>query len=165
MTVSDGRVYTEVREIHVPPAKRILNMEVVASAPEYKPGQHAKITVKLTDSAGKPYVGSIVLSIFDKSVEYISGGSNVADIKEFFWKWRREHRPYFETNLDRWFNNLVPHRPEGYGEPRRVRRAVADESTHCTDDIAGQGSRNRRREIVCAWALHGNGSRWPPRCP
>ncbi len=68
--------------------------------------------MKLTDAAGKPFVGSTVLSIFDKSVEYISGGSNVADIKEFFWKWRREHRPYVETNLDRWFANLVAARPE-----------------------------------------------------
>ena len=63
-----------------------------------------------------------MLSIYDKSVEYISGGSNVADIKEFFWKWRRQHRPYSETNLDRWFANLVAARPEGDGEPRRLRR-------------------------------------------
>jgi alpha-2-macroglobulin len=106
-TVSDGRVHTEVCEIHVPPVKRILNMEVFPSAETYKPGQHAKITVKLTDSAGKPFVGSTVLSIFDKSLEYISGGSNVSDIKAFFWKWRREHRPFLETNLDRWFTNLI----------------------------------------------------------
>src|SRR5262249_34842495 len=107
-TVADGRIYTEVREIHVPPVKRVLNMEVTSSAPEYKPGQHAKITVKVTDSDGKPYVGSTVLSIFDKSVEYISGGSNVGDIKEFFWKWQRQHRPFVETNLERSFANLVP---------------------------------------------------------
>jgi uncharacterized protein YfaS (alpha-2-macroglobulin family) len=107
-TVAGGRVYTEVREIHVPPVKRILNMEVTTSAPEFKPGQHAKVTVKLTDSDGKPYVGSAVLSVFDKSVEYISGGSNVGDIKEFFWKWRRQHRPSSETNLERTFANLVP---------------------------------------------------------
>ena len=65
-TVSDGHVYTEVKEIHIPPAKRVLNMEVVTSAPEYKPGQHAKVTVKLTDTDGKPYIGSTVLSIFDR---------------------------------------------------------------------------------------------------
>jgi uncharacterized protein YfaS (alpha-2-macroglobulin family) len=111
-TISAGRIHTQVREIHVPPARRILNMEVVASAPEYKPGQHAKVTVKLTDSEGKPYVGSTVLSIFDKSVEYISGGSNVANIKEFFWKWRRQHRPYVETNLERMFANLAPPRKD-----------------------------------------------------
>ncbi len=34
-------------------------------------------SVKLTDADGKPFVGSTVLSIYDKSVEYISGGSNV----------------------------------------------------------------------------------------
>jgi uncharacterized protein YfaS (alpha-2-macroglobulin family) len=118
-TISDGRVHTQVCEIHVPPAQRVLNMEVVPSAVEFKPGQHAKITVKLTDSAGKPYVGSAVLSIFDKSLEYISGGSNVADIKEFFWKWRREHRSIIENNLERWFTNLVPAKkddPIGQGE-------------------------------------------------
>ncbi|HEX4413530.1 MAG TPA: MG2 domain-containing protein [Lacipirellulaceae bacterium] len=112
VSVSEGRVRTEVCEIHVPPAKRILNMEVVPSAASFKPGQHAKITVKLTDAAGKPYVGSTVISVFDKSVEYISGGSNVGDIKAFFWKWRRQHRPYLETNLDHWFTNLaIPGQP------------------------------------------------------
>lgn len=108
VTVSAARIHTEVREIHVPPAKRILNVEVVPSASEYKPGQQAKLTLKLSDEAGQPFVGSTVLSIFDKSLEYISGGSNVADIKEFFWKWQRHHRPHLETNLERWFANLVP---------------------------------------------------------
>jgi uncharacterized protein YfaS (alpha-2-macroglobulin family) len=108
VTVAGGRVHTELREIHVPPAKRILNVEVIPSAETYKPGEHAKVTLKLTDEAGKPFVGSTVLSIFDKSLEYISGGTNVADIKQFFWKWKRNHRPFLETNLQRWFANLVP---------------------------------------------------------
>jgi uncharacterized protein YfaS (alpha-2-macroglobulin family) len=108
VTVSDGKVHTEVREIHVPPANRVLNIEVLPSAAEYRPREHANVTLKLTDATGEPYVGSTVLSIFDKSLEYISGGSNVPDIKDFFWKWRRHHRPYLETNLERWFANLVP---------------------------------------------------------
>jgi uncharacterized protein YfaS (alpha-2-macroglobulin family) len=108
VSIGGARVHTEVCEIHVPPAKRILNVEVVPSADAYKPGQRAKVTVKLSDEAGQPFVGSSVLSVFDKSVEYISGGTNVADIKEFFWKWRRAHRPYLETSLNRWFTNMVP---------------------------------------------------------
>jgi hypothetical protein len=59
---------------------------------EFKPGQKAKVKVKLTDFAGKPFVGTTVVAIYDKALEYISGGSNVPDIKEFFWKWRR-HQP------------------------------------------------------------------------
>jgi hypothetical protein len=108
VTISNGKVHTEVREIHVPPAKRVLNLELVPSATEYRPRERAKVQLKLTDENGKPFVGSTVLSIFDISLEYISGGSNVPEIKEFFWKWRREHRPYLETNLERWFTNLIP---------------------------------------------------------
>ncbi|MCC7474555.1 MAG: alpha-2-macroglobulin [Pirellulales bacterium] len=106
MTVTDGRVFTETREIRVPPASRILNMEVQPSAKEFKPGEKAKVTLKLTDEAGKPFLGSTVVSIYDKSLDYISGGSNVGDMKEFFWKWRRDHHPASETNLQRTFGNL-----------------------------------------------------------
>ena len=45
--------------------------------------------------------GSAVVSIYDKSVEYISGGSNTPDIRKFFWEWRRHHQPRTETSLAR----------------------------------------------------------------
>lgn len=99
VTVADARVHQEVREIVVPPEKRVLNVAVQPSQDEYKPGAPAKVQVKLTDAAGQPFVGSTVLSIYDKSVEYISGGSNVPEIKEFFWKWRRHHHPQTESSL------------------------------------------------------------------
>ena len=72
--------------------------------------------IKLTDFAGKPFVGSTVVAIYDKSVEYISGGSNVPEIKEFFWKWRRQHYPQTESSLGRWFQNLVPPNTIGMGD-------------------------------------------------
>ncbi len=108
VTISDARVHTQVCNIHVPPAKRILNVDLVPSADVYQPGQHATVKLKLTDELGKPFVGNTVLSIYDKSVEYISGGSNVPNIKEFFWKWLRQHQPYDESSLDRWSVNLTP---------------------------------------------------------
>jgi uncharacterized protein YfaS (alpha-2-macroglobulin family) len=129
VTVAGGRVHTEVREIHVPPAKRIINVEVKPSAESYKPREKAKVALKLTDESGKPFVGSTVLSVFDKSLEYISGGSNVADIKEFFWKWRREHRPYLETNLERWFQNLVLPQDDAMGPLGVFGDTVADDES------------------------------------
>ncbi len=107
MTVADGKVHTEVREIVVPPEKRILNVEIEPSAQAYKPGQKAKVKLKLTELNGEAYSGSAVVSIYDKSVEYISGGTNVPEIKEFFWKWRRHHHPHTEHNLAWWFGNLT----------------------------------------------------------
>src|ERR1022692_35644 len=61
----------------------------------------------MTDETGKPFSGSTVVSIYDKSVEYISGGSNVPEIKEHFWKWRRHHYPRTESSLQHWYGNLL----------------------------------------------------------
>lgn len=102
VTVHGGRMHETVREIYVPPADRVINVEVVPSAETFKPGQKAKVQLKLTDTQGNAFVGSTVLAVYDKSLEYISGGTNVPEIKEFFWKWRRSHRPQSETNLGRY---------------------------------------------------------------
>lgn len=106
LTIHDGKVHSEIREIVVPPEKRIINVEVLANKQEYLPGEKATMKVKLTDLLGKPFIGSTVLTMYDKSVEYISGGSNVPEIKEFFWKWRRHHQPRTESSLQHWFNNI-----------------------------------------------------------
>jgi uncharacterized protein YfaS (alpha-2-macroglobulin family) len=139
VTISGARVHTEVREIHVPPAKRVLNVAVVPSAETYKPGERAKVTVKLLDEAGEPFVGSTVLSVFDKSLEYISSGTNVQDIKEFFWKWRRQHRPFLETSLNRWFANLVPP-----GQKVMESLGVFGDTVADQDDLLAVGQSPRR---------------------
>ncbi|HEV3261788.1 MAG TPA: MG2 domain-containing protein, partial [Gemmataceae bacterium] len=107
VTVANGAVHAETREVIVPPEKRVLNVTVLPSQPEYRPGQKAAVKVKLTDFFGKPFAGSTVLTVYDKSVEYIAGGSNVPEIREFFWKWRRNHYPQTESSLDRMFANLL----------------------------------------------------------
>jgi uncharacterized protein YfaS (alpha-2-macroglobulin family) len=107
MTISAGKVYSEVKEIIVPPESRVLDVAVQPSAENFRPGQKAKVQLKLTDFNGKPFIGSTVVAVYDKAVEYVSGGSNVQNIKEFFWKWRRSHSPAAETTLGRNFANLA----------------------------------------------------------
>ena len=92
------------------------------SAQTYKPGQKAKVKVKLTGPDGKPFVGSTVLTVYDKAVEYISGGSNVPEIKEFFWKWKRTHYPQTESSLDRWFRQPGQTERDRHAGPGRLRR-------------------------------------------
>jgi uncharacterized protein YfaS (alpha-2-macroglobulin family) len=112
VTIADGKVFSETKEIVVPPEKRVLNVEVLPSKEEYKPGEKGKVRVRLTDASGENFQGSTVLTMYDKSVEYISGGSNVEDIKEFFWKWRRQHHPQRQDSLVRWSDNLtLPGKP------------------------------------------------------
>ena len=160
VTVADGRVYTETKEIVVPPEKRVLNVEVIPSklpspsgrgaggegdsnqqadgphpnplpkgegTSEFRPGEKARVKIKLTDMNGRPFVGSTVVSIYDKSVEYISGGSNVADIKEFFWKWRRHHNPQTQSSLGRRFGNMTKPKAIGMSDLGAFGGTVADE--------------------------------------
>ena len=107
LTVSDAKIHTVAKEVVVPPEKRVLNVEVEPSSERYKPGEEATVSVRVTDHDGEPFVGSTVLSVYDKSVEYISGGSNVPEIREFFWKWRRSHNPNTHSSLNRWSGNLI----------------------------------------------------------
>ena len=107
MTVSDGKLHSRVRQVFVPPEKRVINVAVTPSAKEYLPGAPATLDVSLTDAAGKPFSGSLVLTMYDKSVEYISGGSNVAGIRKHFWNFRRSHYPRTISNLTRSNGNLV----------------------------------------------------------
>lgn len=108
ITVSDGKVHSETKEIIVPPEKRVVNVDVLPSAATLQPGEEASIQLRLTNFAGKPVVGSTVVSVYDKSVESITGGSNIGDIREFFWKWRRRHQASTVSSLDRYFHNRPP---------------------------------------------------------
>jgi uncharacterized protein YfaS (alpha-2-macroglobulin family) len=127
VTVANGQVHSEVREVIVPPEKRVVNVEVLPSAKEYKPGEKATVKVKLTDLNGKPFVGSTAVSMYDKSVEYISGGSNVPEIKEFFWKWRRHHYPQTETSLNHYLGNLLRNNERGMSNLGVFGEQVVDE--------------------------------------
>src|SRR5207344_1523639 len=77
LTVADGTVHDEAREIAIPPESRIAQIEIEPSQTIYKPGQNANVKLKLTGHDGKPFLGSSVVTVYDKAVEYISGGSNV----------------------------------------------------------------------------------------
>ncbi|MEX1224095.1 MAG: alpha-2-macroglobulin family protein, partial [Pirellulales bacterium] len=87
-----------------------------------------KVKLKLTDYDGAPLAnGSTVVAVYDKSLEYISGGSNVPDIKEFFWSWKRHHHANTEHSLARSEGNLtLPNKP-GMGDLGVFGRTIVEE--------------------------------------
>ena len=96
--IGSGKLHREVLEIFVPPAKKVLKAELESDKESYRPGEKAEFRLKVVDAEGEPVSASTVLTAYDRSLEYISGGSNVPDIAEFFWKWRRSHNPRETTN-------------------------------------------------------------------
>jgi uncharacterized protein YfaS (alpha-2-macroglobulin family) len=98
-TVSEARVHQVTRQIIVPPKKRIATVELMPDAETYLPGQGSKVKVRVKDADGKPFTGQVVLTAYDKALEYISGGSNQQDIRPFFWGWKRSHYPQVADSL------------------------------------------------------------------
>jgi uncharacterized protein YfaS (alpha-2-macroglobulin family) len=98
-TVSDAKVHQVTRQIVVPPKKRIATVELMPDAETYLPGQGSKVKVRVKDAEGKPFTGQVVLTAYDKALEYISGGSNQEDIRPFFWGWKRSHYPQVADSL------------------------------------------------------------------
>ncbi len=106
VTVFNGQVFTEVEEIAVPPQQRLLNVELLPQKTSYKPGEQAQMQVRLTDLAGKPFVGSTVISVYDEALDYIAAQER-QNITAFFWKWRRSHNPNTQHSARRRFSNMT----------------------------------------------------------
>lgn len=100
VTIRDCKIHSTIREVIVPPENKTLNVEIITDLTKYKPGQESNVKIKVTDINKKPFVGSLAISVYDKAIEYISGGSNVSNIKEFFWKWRKQHNLNNRSNLE-----------------------------------------------------------------
>lgn len=98
LTIADGRIHSEMREIIVPPEKKVANVEVLPSAEKYRPGDEATVKLKLTDVDGKPFIGNTVLSVYDASLEYIAA-SSIPEIRSFFWNVRRHHNVQIQSTL------------------------------------------------------------------
>ncbi|WP_197528931.1 alpha-2-macroglobulin family protein [Aeoliella mucimassa] len=128
VTISNGKVHTVVKQVVVPPAERVVNVEVAPSSSAYQPGQEAKVKIRLTDEEGNPVVGDTVLTVYDQALDYISGGSNVGDIRKVFWGWKRNHRPQTEHNLDRYSYNLVPPGQKGMASLGMYGNLIDDQS-------------------------------------
>lgn len=98
-TVSNARVHHATRQILVPPKQRIATVEVRPDARTYLPGQGAKVQLRVRDQDGLPFQGQVVLTAYDKALEYIAGSSGQTDIRSHFWGWTREHQPQFKDSL------------------------------------------------------------------
>jgi uncharacterized protein YfaS (alpha-2-macroglobulin family) len=138
LTVHNGRVHTEIREIAVPPEKRVLNVEVLPNKEEYKPGEKATVKVKVTDYFGKPFEGSAVMTVYDRSVEYIAP-PNTPEIKEFFWKWRRQHQPQTVDSVSRWQSNQLKPNERGMSWLGMFGHSVVEEMDDQKKNRSGKG--------------------------
>ena len=128
LTIADGRMHSVMKEIFVPPIQKVADVEVVASRKEYRPGETAEVTLKLTNGDGKPFVGNTILTAYDASLEYIAADT-VPEIRRFFWDVRRHHHLRVNSTLQRitrplFRSGVAAMQPLSDGSPTLMRGAL-----------------------------------------
>ena len=150
VTVSDAQMHTAIREVIVPPEKRILEVSVLPDQQKYKPGDQGKVKVQVTGAGGEPIQGEVVLAVYDKALEYISAGSNVGNIKDFFWKWRRHY--YGDTS-----SALIVHERSSVKTGKKSMNFLGAFGANLADDVNAREDRAKARGAMLARDAAGSG--------
>ncbi|MBN2643589.1 MAG: hypothetical protein JXR78_18195, partial [Victivallales bacterium] len=105
-TVNNGRLFDRQMKIIVPPENKVINVQALALSPKVSPGGKQELSIKLSDLAGKALSGQVVISVYDKALEYIAPAAN-PDIRKFFWGWQRFYNANFFSNIMQ-SGNIIP---------------------------------------------------------
>jgi hypothetical protein len=92
--VSDRQLFTDTKQVVVPPVKHFLNVEVTADKEQYLPREEGTLTVTARDADGKPVAAEVALGLVDESVYYIQQ-DYAGDPRQFFYGEKRSH--YVQT--------------------------------------------------------------------
>lgn len=98
VTIRDAKMYQAVRQVLLPPENKLIEVTLEPEKTKVKPREESALLLTLRDTEGKPVTGSAAITIYDKALEAITGGSNVPPIRGNFWSWKNfyyEHRSGF----------------------------------------------------------------------
>jgi len=108
VTVHGAEIHTAIRQIILPPVSKMIEVTLEPAKTKVKPREKSSLVITLKDADGKPVTGTTALTIYDKSLEAITGGSNVGPIHENFWNWKNNYYLWNQANsLPNSFGNLL----------------------------------------------------------
>ncbi len=86
--VSGKQLYTDSKQVVVPPMKNFLTVDVKPDRAQYQPREEGSFTVTTRDHEGKPVAAEVALSLVDESVFYIQG-DYAGDPRQFYFGTKR----------------------------------------------------------------------------
>ncbi len=86
--VSDRQVFTDAKQIIVPPAQSFLTVEVRPDREQYEPREEGALTVTTRDHQGRPVSAEVALGLADESVYYIQQ-DYAGDPRQFYYGAKR----------------------------------------------------------------------------
>ena len=97
--VNDRQIFTDSKQIVVPPVKNFLNVAVEPDHAEYQPRDEGTLTVTTKNDEGKPVSAEVALSLADESVFYIQA-DYAGDPRQFFFGTKRYQQVETQSTMN-----------------------------------------------------------------
>lgn len=97
--VSDAEVYSDTKQVVVPPVERFLDVAVKADREQYQPREEGTLAISAKDAYGRPVSAEIALGLVDESVKYIQQ-DYAGDPRQFYYGTKRQHTVQTTSTLD-----------------------------------------------------------------
>jgi uncharacterized protein YfaS (alpha-2-macroglobulin family) len=97
--VQDRQIFTDMKQVIVPPAKNFLTIDVNSDHPQYQPREEGIFTITTRDHQGKPVPAEVAFSLVDESVYYIQS-DYAGDPRQFFFGTKRGHQIQTQSTMN-----------------------------------------------------------------
>ena len=97
--ISNADLYSDTKQVVVPPVERFLNVAVKADREQYQPREEGTLAITAKDANGRPVAAEIALGLVDESVKYIQQ-DYAGDPRQFYYGQKRAHTVQTQTTLN-----------------------------------------------------------------
>lgn len=161
IAVGDGQVFSEAREMFVPPQGSELNVKLTVPTGDIKPGASADVIVTTTDGQGKPVSAEVALTVFDSALLAIMPDTMV-DVRSHLWGRKRYHSMQTIASLGRaqpsWGNTSSPDQQARWQLASRSQQRFQQAVDFLREDqVAVSGSTALAKESSVALDIAGTG--------
>ena len=96
--VSDHQIFSDRKQVIVPPIKNFLNVEVELDRDQYQPQEKGTLTVTARNHKGKPVAAEVAVGLVDEAVYYIQKDLAL-DPRQFFYGQKRPQRIHTKSSF------------------------------------------------------------------
>jgi uncharacterized protein YfaS (alpha-2-macroglobulin family) len=97
--VTDRQIFTDTKQVVVPPTKNFLTVDVKPDRAQYQPREDGSFVVTTCDHAGKPVSAEVAFALFDESISYIQS-EYAGDIRQFFYGTKRPQQTQLTATMN-----------------------------------------------------------------
>ncbi|EEF58488.1 MG2 domain-containing protein [Pedosphaera parvula] len=106
--LSDRQIFTDTKQVVVPPTRNFLNVEVKSDREQYQPREQGTFTITTRDYNNKPVPAEVSFGLVDESVYYIQS-DYAGDPRQFYYGQKRQQEIQSQSTFNqKSYARLVP---------------------------------------------------------